>query len=193
MRFIATNLIRGCVVASAIALFGCATPNTQGSWEGNSQGDRTGEIARQLAEQISREPASGAPIKRIVILPLKISREAAHGYWFELEATRRDVAEMLKDTLPDSIRTEVFRLGKYEIVADRDMNRAIQQLHIENKLYSEGLYLDSQELTDLGSMLNAQAILDGKITRSDNNLRVALEMIDIRTGRVVAVAQSLYR
>jgi hypothetical protein len=173
-------------------LAGCAMSSSDYMLNKMSKNDRTGAIGRNLAEQLSQELKYKADIDRIVILPLKISTQASSGYWHELNASRYEVSLMLRDTLPDSIRTELFRIGRYEIVADRDMNRAIKQLFIEKDLHSEGRYLDQEEMTQLGSMLNAQAILGGQITRSDNNLRVALELIDIGTGRVVAVAQSLY-
>lgn len=192
MKRTATQYLNAVCILAVILSAGCSTQTSSTDSHQPQGADRIGILGYQLAQQISEPSRNSALIKRIIILPIKISDEAHSGWMDQLDQSRSSVARMLQDTLPDVVRTEVFRLGKYDIVADKDMRRAIQQLNIESKLYTEGRYLDEDEMNQLGAMLSAQAILDGNISRSEERLRVALELIEIETGKVVAVGQGVY-
>lgn len=165
------------------------------SIQGDRDLDRLTALSRDLASQISVQAKYGASIQRIAILPLSVSdraKEYSLSQGSGMVFLYAEASKMLQDTLPDALRTEIFRAGRYEIVADRDMSRVIEQLHIQDTLHAAGRYLDPDSRIEIGEMVNAQALLEGSISRSENRLRIAFELVDVGTNRVVAVAQSLY-
>lgn len=137
--------------------------------------DAINDAARSLARQIVAGTPAASRVRRIAILPLT-------------DTTGR--AGALAGTLRDALRTEIFRLGNYEIVADNDMDRALRQINIDLKLEKRD-YIDRSTFRKMGALLSADALVDGRITDSVTQLRVSLEMISIETGQLANVAQHM--
>lgn len=96
----------------------------------------------------------------------------------------------LAETLPDALKAELFNMHKFQIVADNDMGRALKQLNIDAELQNLG-YISKETIKRVGSLVNADAILHGSIIDSVNKQRVLLELINVQTGQIDSVAQSL--
>ena len=139
--------------------------------------DPTTNVAGTLASDIASSYSRDSDIQRIALLPLRTQypnqRELAGG-------------------LNDSLRVELVNQKKYEIVADADMKRALSQLNTSAGLQNSG-FIDRETLKRAGRLVNADAILDGSITKIDYDThRVSVELIEIEKGVVVAASQAVW-
>lgn len=135
------------------------------------------DVARSLAGQLSNSVKTGAAAPRIAVLPMNSKGNSLY-------------ALRLAETLPDALKAELFNMRKFQIVADHDMGRALTQLNTDAELQNLG-YISKETIKRVGSLLNADAILHGSITGSVNKQRVLLELINVQTGQIDSVAQSL--
>lgn len=141
---------------------------------------RTAETIDLIASKLAAELTSSAGTahgKRIAILSLS-------------DVTAPSSASTISITLDDALRVELFRTGRFHLVADADMQRALKQLVGEDDLRIRKA-LDAGVRQKLGKLLSADLIVSGRITDSQSDLRITLEMIDIADGRLVGVAQQL--
>ena len=85
--------------------------------------------------------------------------------------------------LTDRLRFELFKTNRY-VVLERDKMKAIfDELGFQQTGHSTDEYL-----VELGKMLNVQNIIGGSIGKVGSYYTASLRMIDIETGKILAVA-----
>ena len=89
-------------------------------------------------------------------------------------------------------------LGEYlasrlvEDIAERKIFRVAQKGEVQKALdelaLKPALFYNKEQNQEMGKTLNAQAIVNGKLTDLGTNLDVQLTMVDVTTGEVIASA-----
>ncbi|MGQ0799650.1 MAG: hypothetical protein ACT4NL_06020 [Pseudomarimonas sp.] len=131
-------------------------------------------LVKDLVHSFQQPPNSS---NRVALLPIRAE---------VMNSNTR--AQDLAQTLGDSLKDEIFRARRFQIVADHDMGRASEQLRINDVLLSRGA-LDKSSQSRLGQAVSADFIVDGRISDSATDHTVLLEMIDVGSGQTVATAR----
>lgn len=85
--------------------------------------------------------------------------------------------------LSEILTTKLFRLGKFEIIEKAHMDKILKELEIHEKGH-----IDESTAKKTGRILGVDAIIVGKIADLNHNIEINCRLIDILTGKVLAVA-----
>ena len=129
------------------------------------------DAAKSLSAQLGQQIAPGGKRQRIAILAIT-------------DLTGK--AGPLPLALRESLRKELFQSGKFDVVADNDMERALRELKLNEKLLAA---IDKRTVKQVGELLAAEAIVDGRITDSISHFQVNCELIPVAVGTLSGVAE----
>jgi hypothetical protein len=137
--------------------------------------DAIDNAAQALASELMAKAGPRIGSRRIAILPMRDTSGQS---------------EAILNTANDAFRVKVFDSGPYYFVADNDMQRALREVLLEDKLRHVDKALDPSVLSRLNKMLSADLVIDSRITDAVTDLGFTAEMIDIATGLLVAISQT---
>ena len=131
-------------------------------------------LASQLAADAARRGGGGDETLRIGILPF-LDRSRQTGDFGR--------------TLADTLTTDLFRTGTFQVIADRErMAKVLDELKIQEE---QAAAMDKQTLKELGKLAGVAAIVDGTVTDRVSDFGVECQLIDIETGTLLAVGSEL--
>jgi TolB-like protein len=115
----------------------------------------------------------------IILFPFQtFSREKITVAVLDFEA--KNVAQSSTEAVTDLLRTELFNTGHFKVIERQKIKKIVE----EQRFQMSGL-TDSDQVVEIGRLLNVQKIMIGTVTRLGDTHIINTRIVDVRSGLVV--------
>ena len=124
------------------------------------------ELVRKI--DLSLEEKAGGKIQRIAIIEF-------------VDVTGKSRELDIGAAISESITGEFVRLGKYQVIERRNLNKVLEEL----KLGLSGI-IDSSSAKEVGKILGADALVQGSVTEVGRFYSVNTRVVEVETSRIIS-------
>lgn len=97
-----------------------------------------------------------------------------------LDFDAKNISQESAEAVTDLLRTELFNTGRFKVVERQEIQRIIK----EQQFQVSGV-TDSDQVVEIGRLLNVQAIMVGTVTKLGSTHLINTRLVNVRTGLVV--------
>jgi curli biogenesis system outer membrane secretion channel CsgG len=139
-----------------------------------SPADRIEALAAALANGLSAKLPAEQKKMRIGVVPFDDATSQAADF-------NRALCELLT--------TELFGLGRYEVIEKSQWDKVLKELKVQEDLGVNGGAMDPKKIKEIGHLAGVEALVTGSITDLQSDIGVQCRLIDIETATILGVAK----